>query len=95
MLVDCTPFVLVIPYLFVENFQSMDDYALNPYYASFLRIIKYAAFFVSLFLPGLYVAVGTYHPEMLPPTLLMTFLKADHATPLPPDGGGAAHPFPV
>lgn len=83
VLVDGTPFVLVIPYLFVENFQSMDDYALNPYYASFLRIIKYAAFFVSLFLPGLYVAVGTYHPEMLPPTLLMTFLKADHATPFP------------
>ena len=83
VLVDGTPFVLVIPYLFVEHFQSMDDYALNPYYASFLRIIKYAAFFVALFLPGLYVAVGTYHPEMMPSTLLMPFLKAVQATPFP------------
>lgn len=84
VLVDGTPFVLVIPYLFIEHFQSMDDYALNPYYASFLRMIKYAAFFVSLFLPGLYVAVGTFHPEMLPSTLLMPFLKAVQATPFPP-----------
>lgn len=83
VLVDGTPFVLVVPYLFMEHFQSMDDYALNPYYASFLRIIKYAAFFVALFLPGLYVAVGTYHAEMLPPTLLMTFLKAEQSTPFP------------
>lgn len=83
VLVDGTPFVLVIPYLFVEHFQSMDDYALNPYYASFLRIIKYAAFFVALFLPGLYVAVGTFHPEMLPSTLLLPFLKAVQATPFP------------
>ncbi len=83
VLVDGTPFVLVLPCLFMEHFQSLDDYALNPYYASFLRIIKYIAFFVALFLPGLYVAVGTYHPEMLPPTLLMTFLKAEQSTPFP------------
>lgn len=83
VMVDGTPFVLVVPTLFAEHFQSMDDYALSPYYTSFLRIIKYIAFFVSLFLPGLYVAVGTYHPEMLPPALLLPFLKADQATPFP------------
>ena len=61
----------------------MDDYALHPYYASFLRIIKYVAFFVSLLLPGLYVAVGTHHPEMFPPALLLSFLKSNQATPFP------------
>ncbi len=83
VLVDGTPFALIVPYLFVEHFQSMDDYALHPYYASFLRIIKYVAFFVSLLLPGLYVAVGTHHPEMFPPALLLSFLKSNQATPFP------------
>ena len=83
VLVDGTPFVLVIPYLFVEHFQSMDDYALNPYYATFLRLIKYFSFSVSMLLPGIYVAVGTYHPEMFPPVLLLSFLNANQATPFP------------
>ena len=52
ILVDGTPFALIVPYLFIENFQAMDDYTMPPYYASFLRILKYLAFFISLFLPG-------------------------------------------
>ena len=83
VLVDGTPFVLVVPTLFVEHFQSMDDYTQHPVYASFIRIIKYVSFFISLFLPGLYVAIGTHHPEMFPPVLLMTFLNSEHATPFP------------
>ena len=83
VLVDGTPFVLVVPHLFVEHFQSMDDYALNPYYATFLRFIKFVSFFISMLLPGLYVAVGTIHPEMFPPVLLLSFLKSNASTPFP------------
>lgn len=83
ILVDGTPFALIVPYLFIENFQAMDDYNMPPYYASFLRILKYAAFAVSLLLPGLYVAIGTHHPEMFPPVLLLSYLNADHTTPFP------------
>lgn len=83
VLVDGTPFVLVVPTLFVEHFQSMDDYTQHPVYASFIRIIKYVSFFISLFLPGLYVAIGTHHPEMFPPVLLMTYLNSEQATPFP------------
>ncbi len=83
ILVDGTPFALIVPYLFVENFQAMDDYTMPPYYASFLRILKYIAFVVSLLLPGLYVAIGTHHPEMFPPVLLLSYLNADHTTPFP------------
>lgn len=81
VLVDGTPFALVIPYLFVENFQSMDDYTQKPSYAGFIRIIKYIAFFVSLFLPALYVAVGTHHAEMLPSVLLLSFINSNRSTP--------------
>lgn len=83
VLVDGTPFALITPTLFVEHFQSMDDYAIHPYYASFLRMIKYVAFFVGMLLPGLYVAVGTFHPEMLPFTLMLSYFKSDLATPFP------------
>ena len=81
VLVDGTPFALVTPYLFSEHFQSMDDYTQHPLYASFIRMIKYVSFFVSLLLPGLYVAVGTHHPEMLPSVFLLSFINSDRSTP--------------
>ncbi len=81
VLVDGTPFVLVVPFLFAEHFQSMDDYTGHPVYASFIRLIKYIAFFVSLLLPGLYVAIGTHHPEILPQQLLLSFINSARSTP--------------
>lgn len=81
VLVDGTPFVLVVPFLFSEHFQTMDDYTQHPLYASFIRSIKYVAFFVSLLLPGLYVAVGTHHAEALPSVLLLAFINSDRSTP--------------
>ena len=47
ILVDGTPFALVVPYLFEEHFQSMDDYSYRPYYGSFIRLLKYFAFHFS------------------------------------------------
>ena len=82
-MVDGTPFVMVTPYLFTENFQSVDDYDNKPYYASFIRFLKYFSFFISIFLPGLYVAVGTFHQEMLPSTLLFNIATSEVITPFP------------
>lgn len=81
VLVDGTPFALVVPYLFAEHFQSMDDYTQHPVYASFIRLIKYASFLISLLLPGLYVAIGTHHAEMLPGELLLSFINSARSTP--------------
>lgn len=81
VLVDGTPFALVLPFLFSEHFQTMDDYTAHPIYASFIRLIKYVAFFVSLLLPSIYVAVGTHHAEMLPSVLLLTFINSARSTP--------------
>ncbi len=81
VLVDGTPFALVLPYLFSEHFQSMDDYTQHPLYASFIRSIKYVAFVISLLLPGVYVAVGTHHAEMLPSVFLLSFINSVRSTP--------------
>ena len=83
ILVDGTPNVIIIPYLFVENFQSFDDYVIRPFYATFIRWLKYLAFFVAMFLPGVYVAVVTFHPELLPETLLIKIAQAEASTPFP------------
>lgn len=83
VLVDGTPFTLVVPYLFTEHFQSMDDYTQHPVYASFIRLIKYVSFLISLLLPGLYVAIGTHHAEMLPSELLLSFINSARSTPFP------------
>lgn len=83
ILVDGTPFAIIVPYLFNEHFQSLDDYAYRPFYATFIRCLKYLAFFISILLPGLYVAAATFHPELLPHSLLFNIAAAEESTPFP------------
>lgn len=81
VLVDGNPFVLIVPYLFSENFQTMDDYCSKPYYATLMRLIKYLAFGLAVLLPGLYVAIGTFHQELVPHALLFSIVAAEETTP--------------
>lgn len=82
VLIDGVPFAIVIPKLFCESFQTLDDYAFKPYYAVFIRWIKYAAFLISILLPSLYVAVSLYNPELLNSTLLMILAQAEKEAPI-------------
>ncbi len=81
IIVDNTPITLTMPFLFVENFQNMDDYAVGPYYATFTRILKYLSFFTSVLIPGLYVAIGSFHQALLPSQLLYALAQSEEATP--------------
>ena len=83
ILIDGTPTAVYVPYLFVENFQTVDDYANRPFYATFIRWLKYIAFFLAIFLPGLYVGIASHNPELLPETLLLKIAAADSQTPFP------------
>lgn len=80
--IDGNPFALVAPKLFVESFQSLDDYSYKPWYASFIRYVKYAALLITLLLPALYTAVSVHHPELLNSTLLLLLTKAEADEPL-------------
>lgn len=82
VIVDGTPFVIFVPKLFTENFQTMDDYNCKPYYATFVRWLKYAAFFISLLLPGVYTAIAIHHPAFFNKTLLMMLVEAEKNAPL-------------
>lgn len=83
VMVDGSPYVMVAPYLFLEHFQSLDDYTQRPYFAAFVRMLKLFAFFMTIFLPGIYVAVVSFHAELIPRILLRGFISSVNSTPLP------------
>ena len=81
VMVDGSPFVIYTPYLFSDNFSSLDDYNNPPFYASFIRLLKIFAFCISTFLPALYVAIGSFHQEMIPTLLLYIVATSEESTP--------------
>ncbi|MBR5502389.1 MAG: spore germination protein [Oscillospiraceae bacterium] len=83
VLVDGMPFAILVPHLFFENFQNMDDYSGRGYYANFMRLLRLFAFFVSCFFPGIFVAMVNYNPELIPSTLLFNIAAGASNTPLP------------
>ncbi|MFF2533643.1 spore germination protein [Brevibacillus sp. NPDC058079] len=83
ILVDGSPVALMVPATFQEFFQNPEDYYSRPFYASFLRLLRYAAFFVSAFLPSLYISFENFHKDLVPPTLLFSFINAREGVPFP------------
>lgn len=66
LVVDGTPVVLTLPYLFSENFQSDEDYYVNFTVASISRILRYICFFIAVSVPGVFLALITHHFDLLP-----------------------------
>lgn len=83
ILVDGTPYALIVPYLFIENFHSLDDYLSRPYYTFISRLIKIVCFIAAVLLPGIYVAVGTYHQEIFPSNVIFEIASSLQGTPFP------------
>ncbi|RUS46767.1 spore germination protein [Cohnella sp. AR92] len=83
IIVDGSPFALLAPSSFVKFFQSSEDYYSRYDIASFLRIIRYISFLVSILLPSLYIAITTFHQEMLPTPLLISLASQREGVPFP------------
>ena len=83
LFVDGTPVVLTVPHLFIEFFQSDEDYYLNYVFATIGRILRILAFFISISLPAIYISMVTYHQEMLPTPLLLSISSARQNVPFP------------
>lgn len=80
---DGTPDVITLPYLFIENFQSNEDYYVNFWYASFYRFLRIVAFFMTTCVPALYIAAVTAQQELLPTPLLLSISVARQGVPFP------------
>ena len=81
IIADGSPFVLTAPMYFGESFQSPEDYYIQPVAATMLRIIRHLSFFISILALPVYVALTTFHQELIPTTLLYTMAAAESGTP--------------
>lgn len=75
LVVDNTPFVLIVPATLGTLMQSSEDYYTRWVIASIIRIIRYIAAFVAVLSPALYIAITAFHPGLLP-TRLAFYLAA-------------------
>jgi spore germination protein KA len=83
ILVDGTPFVLTVPCLFIQNFQVAEDYYQRADIGSLLRLLRIICFLIALLGPSFYIAVTTYHQEMLPTPLLISLAAQREGVPFP------------
>lgn len=83
ILVDGTPFCLIAPTTFFSMLQSPEDYYQRYIISSLIRWLRFLFLFISLLLPSLYVAVLTFHQEMVPTSLLLSIAKSREEIPFP------------
>ncbi|WP_260681944.1 spore germination protein [Alkalicoccobacillus porphyridii] len=84
VILDGSPHALTGPTSFVEFFSAFEDYFLPWPIASIFRLIRLFAILFSVLSTALYVAVLTYHYEMIPTTLLNTLVSSRSGIPFPP-----------
>lgn len=80
---DGTPFTLLLPAVFIQFFQTTEDYNQGSIFSSFLRLIRYLSFFLALLTPAIYIAITTFHQEMLPTPLLVSIAGQHESVPFP------------
>ncbi len=85
VVVDGSPIVLTLPYTFIEDMQSPDDYYYNtPQTATIARILRLIAMVFAVMLPAIYVALQLFHYQMLPSKFLLTIISSVQGIPFPP-----------
>lgn len=80
---DNTPFVLTGPITFWQLMQSSEDYYERYLMSNLLRWLRYFFLFIALYLPAIYVAVITYHQDLIPTNLLFSIASAREPIPFP------------
>ena len=83
LLCDNTPVSLLLPTTMNSLLQTGDDYYGHFEIASLLRCLRYLAVFLAFSLPGLYLAVTGFHPQILPTNLILSMAQARRGVPFP------------
>jgi len=83
VLVSGTPSVLICPGLFVELFQTSEDYYNRTVYSTFIRLMRIVSFVFAVSLPSIYIALSTFHTELIPTILLEAIINAREKIPFP------------
>ena len=83
LLCNNSPYGFVAPISFGDNFKTMDDYAEQSIKSSYLRIVRYIAFVLSIAIAPIYLSFVTYNHSIVPPTLAMNISLGRDGVPLP------------
>ena len=83
LIIDGLPNAYILPATFNIFFQAPEDYSQHFVISSFLRCLRYICAVISLTLPGFYIALTTFHQEMIPTLLAYTIVKSKQNVPFP------------
>lgn len=83
LILDGTPVAITAPHIFIETFQSNDDYYMNYLYANAARTLRMFGFFLNITIPAIFLAIITYHQELIPTKLLFSISGARDGVPFP------------
>ena len=83
IVVDNSPFALIVPVFLNDYFISEDDKDAKSMNGSLTRALRYIAFFITLMTPGIYIAITTFNQEMLPLEFLISFASQRSSVPFP------------
>ena len=83
VLVNGNPYAIIMPATIEDFLFSPEDTNLRPLFANFLRGIRILAALLTLLLPGIYLAITSFHQELLPTELLFSILSARENVPFP------------
>lgn len=83
IIVDGTPFALILPVVFLQFFQAAEDYYQRADIGTLLRILRLICFFIAIAGPSLYIAITTFHQEMIPSDMLVNLMAQREGVPFP------------
>ncbi len=83
VIVNGTPYGIIMPAVLIDFLTSPEDSNLKVNFGNFLRSLRVLASFITLLLPGLYVAITSFHQEILPTSLLYSILASRASVPFP------------
>ena len=83
VLVDGSSFALVVPVTLWSLMQASEDYYERYFIGTALRLLRYIFALIALTLPAFYIAVTTFHQEMIPSALLLTLAATREGIPFP------------
>ncbi|MFD1674011.1 spore germination protein [Alicyclobacillus fodiniaquatilis] len=83
IMTDGSPFALIVPCNLWGAIQASEDYYERYMIANAIRFLRYGFLFINLYLPSLYVAITTFHQELLPEKALLSIAAAREVTPFP------------
>lgn len=83
ILVEGSPFALLLPTVFWHFFHASDDYFQNYLIGSIIRLLRYLSYLIAISLPALYLIGTVFHPQLLPLRFLLSLTTARERVPIP------------